>query len=120
MNEIDLEAVRIYQPNAMAAAGSVRALEETGKLYAVYLHHGRVVRDAKPRYKVDTETKSVQITLQLPPGNYSAAWRDTRNGLDVKLDKFEVAAPDQSARLTSPVYAQDIALIVRATKASGR
>ena len=30
----------------------MRALEEPGKLYAVYIHHGRVMKDARPRFRL--------------------------------------------------------------------
>src|SRR6185503_12686014 len=30
----------------------VSALEESGKLYAVYIHHGRVIKDGRPRFQV--------------------------------------------------------------------
>ncbi len=47
---------------------SARALEEPGKLYAIYIHHGRVVKDGKPRFQVDGSAMSRQFTLQLPRG----------------------------------------------------
>jgi hypothetical protein len=93
---------------------SVRALEEPGKVYAVYIHHGRVVKDAKPRYQVEGSPISRQLTLQLPRGAYTAKWRDTRTGSDVKSEEFSVAGAGQEAWLPSPVYAEDIALVVRA------
>jgi hypothetical protein len=93
---------------------SVRALEEPGKVYAVYIHHGRVVKDGKPRFQVDESPASRQVTLQLPRGSYTAVWRDTRSGLDVKTEKLMVTGSREEARLTSPVYAEDIALVVRA------
>jgi hypothetical protein len=96
---------------------TVRALEEPGKVYAVYIHHGRVVKDAKPRFQVDGAATARPITLHLPPGAYTARWRDARSGLDAKAERFEVSDPGQEARLTSPVYAEDIALLV--TPATG-
>jgi hypothetical protein len=113
------------QPAAAGIVGgpegaSARALEEPGKLYAVYIHHGRVVKDGKPRFQVDGLAISRQLTLRLPRGTYTAKWRDTRTGLDVKVEKLEVTSPGQEARLTSPVYAEDIALVVRAEGASIR
>jgi hypothetical protein len=93
---------------------SVRALEEPGKLYAIYVHHGRVVKDGKPRYQVDTTEAARQFTLRLPPGNYRAVWRNTRSGADTKTEQFRVTNGD--ARLTSPTYAEDVALLVRSTE----
>jgi hypothetical protein len=99
---------------------SVRALEEPGKLYAMYLHHGRIVKDGKPRFQVDGTPMSRQITLQLPRGAYRAQWRDTKRGEEVKSEEFEVTAPGEETHLESPVYAEDIALIVRAANQPGR
>jgi hypothetical protein len=103
---------------------AVRTLEEPGKTYAVYIHHGRVMKDSKPRFQVDDLAMSRQLTLQLPRGTYTARWRDTRSGLDVKVEKFAVTfgvtGAGQEARLSSPVYAEDIALVVRAESAPGR
>jgi len=99
---------------------AVRALEEPGKLYAAYIHHGRVVKDGKPRFQVDGLAMSRQVTLQLPGGTYTARWRDTRSGLDVKVEEFAVTGPGQAAKLASPVYAEDIALVVRAENAPGK
>jgi hypothetical protein len=89
---------------------SVRGLELPGKVYAVYMHHGRVVKDGKPRYQVDGEAASREVILTVVSGNYEARWRDPRSGKDIKLDK---ATAGSELRLTSPVYAEDIALIVR-------
>jgi hypothetical protein len=98
--------------------GAFSALEEPGKTYAVYIHHGRVVKDGKPRYQVDGTAISSEVTFSIPPGSYTARWRDTKTGLDVKVEKVEIAGPDQQTRLTSPVYTQDIAVVVRAASAA--
>jgi len=92
---------------------SLRVLEEPGKVYAVYVHYGRIVQDAKPRYQVDETAASRVATLRLSAGKYTATWRDTHIGLDAKTEEFSVGAEGE-ARLTSPVYAEDIALLVRA------
>ncbi len=99
---------------------SARALEEPGKVYAVYIHHGRVVKDARPRYQVDGAAMARPVALHLPPGNYTAKWRDTRSGADVKSETFAVTAAAPEASLTSPVYSEDIALVVRAASAGAR
>jgi hypothetical protein len=94
---------------------SVRGLEAPGEVYAVYVHHGRVVKGGKPPYEVDAAAKSRSVTLTLPRGNYTAKWRDTRTGLDVKEEKLSVS-DGKEIRLNSPVYSEDIALLVRASK----
>jgi hypothetical protein len=92
---------------------SVRALEEPGKTYAVYLHHGRAVKGGRPQFQVDGTATARQITLRLPRGSYAARWRDTRSGLDAKVEEFKVTGDGGETRLASPVYAEDIALVVR-------
>ena len=37
-----------------------------------------------------------------------------------KLEKFEVGGPGQETRLMSPVYSEDIALVVRSTSQTKR
>lgn len=91
---------------------SVRSLAEAGKIYAVYIHHGRPVKGAKPQYQVDATAAARQVRLRLPAGRYTAAWRDTKSGRDVKTENFD-ARETEPAALTSPVYVEDIALLVR-------
>ena len=93
----------------------MRALEVPGEVYAVYVHHGRIVKDGKPKYQVDDVAASRQIALPLPRGTYTAKWRDTRTGADVKTENLTVTTPSSETRLTSPAYAEDVALVVRAT-----
>ena len=95
---------------------TVRALEEPGKVYAAYIHHARIVKDGKPKFQVDGTAASREFTLQVPRGSYTATWRDTRSGSDAKVDKFEVTGAVQETRLISPVYGEDMALLVRAVK----
>lgn len=92
---------------------TVRALEEPGKVYAIYVHHARVVKDQKPPFQVDGAAMSRTLALHLPPAAYQATWRDTRTGSNVKVEEFRVTAAGQETRLVSPVYAEDIALLVR-------
>ena len=99
---------------------SVRALAEPGKVYAVYIGHARVLKDSKRPFQVDATAAAREVTLQLPPGSYRARWRDTRSGQDVKSENLKVSNPGREVRLTSPVYAEDVALVVRAIDASPR
>lgn len=99
---------------------SVRALAEPGRVYAVYIHHGHVEKGGKPPYQVDAAAQSRQLILRLPRGHYAATWRDTRSGADVKTEKFGTKGEPAEVRLSSPVYAEDIALIVRADSARKR
>jgi hypothetical protein len=106
-------------PAAAGTAGgpdgaTTRALEEPGKWYAVYVHHGRAVKDGNPKYQVDTAPRSRQVRLRLPPGRYTAAWRDTQSGAHTNAETFTSNGPGESRTLDSPPYSGDIALLVRA------
>jgi hypothetical protein len=98
---------------------TMRALEEPGNIYAVYVHHGRLVKDGKPRYQVDQQALSREVSLQLPPGSYSVKWRDTRNGAEVKSETVTVTDEVKGIKVASPVYSEDIALVVRALRPRG-
>ena len=93
---------------------SARVLEEPGKVYAVYVHHGRIERNGRPRYQVDSAVASRRIELLLPAGKYEVSWRDTRTGADTKPETIEAHGAGQPVALTSPVYSEDIALVARA------
>ena len=98
---------------------TIRALEEPGKVYAVYMHHGRVVKDGQPRYQVDEEAVSRQVSLQLPGDYYTATWSDPRSGQHLKTEELSIGGGrgGQGVQISSPVYAEDIALILRTPKA---
>ena len=91
---------------------SVRALVQEGKAYALYLHHGRVVKDAKPRYQVDGTKRTAKLTLQLPKGRYAVEWLDPKSGKWSGHGKIN--HPGGGCTLDSPDYSEDLALIVRA------
>jgi hypothetical protein len=90
---------------------SVRALAETGAQYAVYVHHGRIVKGGKPRYQVDAAPRSTPLTLALAEGNYRAEWIDPKTGKVYPAGRFRHDAGER--RFTSPVYTEDIALRIR-------
>jgi hypothetical protein len=94
---------------------SIRALVEPGKTYAVYVHHGRVVEGAQPRYQVDSSRRSRRVSLMLPAGSYSAVWLDTKTGAEMGASIFTVDKQGGWFPLDSPPYAEDVALLVRAT-----
>jgi hypothetical protein len=91
---------------------SARALSEPGRAYALYLHHGKVMTDYRPRYIVRTSRQSHTVTLQLPPGEYITRWWDPRTGRSAQQEQF---THNGSVRtFTTPVYSEDIALEIRA------
>lgn len=93
------------------AGSSVRALVQAGKTYAVYIHHGRVVKDSKPGYQVDSTSRTLTLTIELPKGRYAVAWLDPKSGRWSRRRKVTHAGG--GCRLVSPVYTEDVALLVR-------
>ena len=66
--------VVVEKPEGMEA----RVLAEAGKTYAIYLHHGREVKGAKPRYQVDgrwRRERSGYVCRPVPTGGCGAIRR---------------------------------------------
>jgi hypothetical protein len=74
-----------------------RALSRKGAEYAIYIHGG----------------SQVNITLQVPGGEYRARWIDTRSGEVLKSENFGIH-PAGKVVIASPPYKTDIALDLRA------
>jgi hypothetical protein len=91
---------------------SIRGLAQPGQVYAIYVHHGRIVQNAKPRYQTETPVASRRFGIRLPAGKWIVTWRDTHTGKDAKTETVQ-AAPDGLTALVSPPYAEDIALLIR-------
>lgn len=98
------EAIRGGVPEGASA----RVLAEPGKQYAVYIHHGRIEKDAKPRYQVDESPHTARLALDLPGGSYEATWLNTRTGKPAKPAVFRHAGGART--IESPRYTEDIAL----------
>lgn len=91
---------------------TARSLVLAGEVYAIYVHHGRVVKDGKPKYQVDAVRASRAIRLRVPPGTYTAIWRDPKTGASLRREKFTVNRQGEWEQIESPPYAEDIALLV--------
>ncbi len=89
----DTGAVRVNR-------GTVRALVEPGKSYAVYVHG----------------PSPAELTIDLPPGSYRAEWIDTKSGSAVHSATLQHAAG--TAKLVSQSFVEDIAL--RLTRAPAK
>jgi len=77
-----------------ANQGTVRALVEEGKAYAIYVHG----------------PSPVQLAIDLPAGSYQAEWIGTRSG---KAEGSQpLAHAGGAAKLVSPAFVEDIALKV--------
>jgi hypothetical protein len=89
---------------------SARALAAPGLAYAIYLHHGRVEKQAKPRYQVDAGPRNATLLLELPAGEYRAEWVNPKTGKVYANERFGHTGGDR--QLKSPSYTEDIALRV--------
>ena len=89
---------------------TARVLAEGGRQYAVYLHRGRPVKDAKPAYQVDDAPRESTIVLEIPKGRYKAEWINTRTGAVSAQEQFD--HPGGNRTFVSPQYTEDIALRV--------
>jgi hypothetical protein len=91
---------------------SGRALAQSGKTYAVYVHHGRFVKGGKPQYVVDGASRPAKLTLELPKGRYSVEWLDPKSGK--WSGRRTVTHAGGACALEGPAYTEDVALLVRA------
>jgi hypothetical protein len=82
---------------------SARVLALAGKAYAVYLHHGRIV---------DGASRTTKLTMQIPQGRYTVEWLSPKSGR--WSGRRTVIHGGGSCALESPVYTEDVALLVRA------
>lgn len=90
---------------------SCRALADSGSVYAVYLHQGRSLKDAKPPYQVDSTRASRNIELRLPAGEYLAEWHDPATAAVLRKEDFQGTGDWKP--LASPPYSEDAALLLR-------
>jgi hypothetical protein len=94
------EFVKMRPDNSVIRGGvpdkaTARALVEPGAQYAIYLHGG---------------TKA-DLRIELPPGNYVATWLHPSSGETTPVEKFTHSGAERT--LSSPNYADDIALAIR-------
>jgi hypothetical protein len=71
---------------------TARVLAEPGKAYAVYVKGNSLA----------------SLSLDLPPGSYTAEWLNTKTGLVDKIESFEHSGATRT--LAAPAYTDDIAL----------
>jgi hypothetical protein len=75
-----------------AKGGTVRALVQEGRAYAIY-YHG---------------PSPAEITIQLPAGKYRAEWVNTRSGAIDEAEDFDHSGGERT--LVSPEFSEDVAL----------
>lgn len=96
--------------NPLSADTSARVLAESGKTYAVFIHHGRVIKDAKPRYQVDHSERDVELRLELAPGTYVVEWLHPSTGARTSRANFQHGGGERG--FTSPKYREDLVLLL--------
>ena len=90
---------------------SARLLAEEGRAYALYLHHGKVLRDYVPRYVVHRGRQQAALALNLSAGAYTARWWHPRTGRVEGPEQLD--HPGGPCYLTTPEYQEDVALELR-------
>jgi hypothetical protein len=97
--------------DGVPAEASARVLAEPGRAYALYLHHGKVMQNYRPRYIVQTAKQQAEPALELPAGTYILRWWNPRTGEIEQTDKFTHEGGPKPLR--TPAYVEDIALELR-------
>jgi hypothetical protein len=90
------------------AGASARALVEPGRVYAVYVHHGRAVKERKPQYQVDGAPQRIRLELELPAGQYDVRWFDLKKGTTSARQSLRHTGG--VAVVESPEYTEDTAV----------
>jgi hypothetical protein len=93
---------------------SVRLLAQPGRVYAAYLHRGRVTQDKKNRYAVDAASRPSRVGFRLDGGNYEAVWWSPAGGKQVQRQRVKHGGG--TLTLESPAYSEDIALRLAARR----
>lgn len=93
-------------PGGVPAGWTVRALADSGRAYAIYLHQG--AGSAKPALPAATAPTALQV--ELPQGRWLAEWLDTRTGQVVARASLKGAGVHT---LAVPPFTHDIALRIR-------
>jgi hypothetical protein len=81
--------------------------------YAVYVHHGRPVKGAKPQYQVDASEHRTVLELAVPAGTYEVEWTHPKTGAKVKSANAQPVG--DVLKLDSPPYTEDIVVRIRRT-----
>lgn len=98
----DFIRMKPNQGQVQVRRGTVRALVEEGRAYAIYVHGA----------------KQSDVVIALPAGRYRAEWISTRSGAIERSETFDHSGGPRT--LPSPEYREDIALRVACFGTSGR
>ena len=111
---IDMQPSNDVVRGGVPEGASAWVLAQPGKVYAIYLCHSGLTKDADKHFTVDGGEHQVQLSVDLPPGQYEASWIDTKGARSGKPVRFKHAGG--SKILESPRYVEDVALRIRSTK----
>jgi hypothetical protein len=113
INFLRMAPVTGFVQSGLPEGSSAWTMGNRGKSYALYLHHG-APRKEKPRYFVDATLRTAELTVDLPPGDYTLDWIDPKTGRVAKQDRL--SHPGGLRAVISPPYKEDIALRIKARK----
>jgi Cellulase (glycosyl hydrolase family 5) len=102
----------------LPVGATARTLADSGKAYAIYVHHGQPGYDhtntgtrSRPPYRVAPGPQQLELLLDVPSGSYQAEWISTKSGHIEKTEKFKGTSKLHTVR--SPSYSEDIALRIK-------
>jgi hypothetical protein len=90
-----------------------RAISEPGRQYAIYLHNSVATR-GKNRYEVSEVERTLDLTVDLPPGGYRLEWIRPADLAVVQRQTISKHPGGKAILSKSPAYREDIA--IRITK----
>ncbi len=96
--------------NGIPAGAIARAISESGRQYAFYMHHSTSRWGSA--YHVQPGTYRASLALKLPAGSYKAEWVDPATGKVLNTETFQ--HDGKTKTLTTPDYSIDIALRIKA------
>jgi hypothetical protein len=89
----------------------VSAISETGKQYALYVHHGK---ETYRYYTVEPGKHQETLTFNIPKGEYAAEWINPNDASVLRSEKINHAGG--ALELTTPEYSVDMALKIDISK----
>ncbi len=94
--------------SGVPGGASVQGLTAEGTAYAAYIHHARILKDAKPRFQLDGAEQRLTLQVDLPAGSWNVSWVSPASGRVEKRDRLR--HPGGSVSIESPAYREDVAV----------
>jgi hypothetical protein len=86
-----------------------RALGEAGNQYGIYIHYSAPARGMN-RYEVSDQARTVDLTLELPAGNYRVEWVRPTDLTVLRRQDISAHRGSKVALATSPEHRMDVAI----------